>query len=119
MEIGKILWNGTVEKEYHGQGFIYKNYENFKNKTGICYISEYGTDNIKEDDDYYTYEIMEKETEQAFNDYNVDREKHSVSDMIETVFDMVDWQSYTTLLYELIGGLEDQEEPKNETLNLL
>ena len=45
-EIGKITDNGIVEKEYFGQGFIYKNYNNFKDKKGICYISEYQADKI-------------------------------------------------------------------------
>lgn len=39
--IGKILPNGVVIKEFHEQGFIYKNYEAFNNKTDeICYIPE-------------------------------------------------------------------------------
>jgi len=29
---------GTFEKTYSGQGFVYKNHDNFQKRNGICYI---------------------------------------------------------------------------------
>lgn len=108
--IGKILEDGTVEKEYCGQGNIYKNGENFEKKEGICYIGEYGSDNVNTDDDFDTYQSMLEETKQAYIDFNVDQEKHPIEKTITTVFEMLDWQCFSSLLYEVINCLEDEEE---------
>ena len=116
MEIGKILDDGTVEKEYYGQGFIYKNEENFEKSerfghainVGICYISEYGTDNVKENDDFETYDSMKKQVEEAYKEYTINPLIYPIEKMVKVVFEMLDWQGFSTLLYETIDCLPDE-----------
>lgn len=110
MEIGKILEDGTIEKEYSGQGFIYKNDENFENKTGICYVSEYGASNVQDDDGdgYETYESMKEQTEQAYKDLEINPVTYPIEKLIAVVFEMLDWQGFGTLLYEVIECLDDE-----------
>jgi hypothetical protein len=47
--IGKQLPNGSYKKGYSDTGFCYKNYDNFQNKSGVCYIPQ-------DSDDKYTYQ---------------------------------------------------------------
>src|SRR5690606_37312170 len=67
--IGKLLPNNKVELERSGQGYIYKNFEAFKNKTNeICYIPEYGIDEENNIEQSYTYnDFLEFATEYLKN----------------------------------------------------
>ena len=108
-KIGEILENGTVEKEYCQQGFIFKDDEAFENKKGICYISEYGTENIKEDQDgCETYRSMYQDTKEAYRILGINPAKYPIKKLTAVVFDMLDWQSFGTLLYEVIESMEDR-----------
>ena len=106
-KIGNILEDGTVEKEYFGQGYIYRDDEAFDNKKGICYIAEYGSDNINKDDNFSTYETMIAETTEAYKMEGVDPAKYPIENMIMFVWELLDWQMFSTLLYETIDRLED------------
>jgi len=70
--IGYKKKNGVFQKEFYQQGYIYKNYQNFSKKKGICYIPELS-------DTKYTY--------QDFLDICGGNK-----DMAEFVFETVDWQ---------------------------
>jgi len=108
MEIGKILEDGTVQKGYTAQGFVYKNDENFENKSGICYISEYSTNNINEEpESCETYESIIEQVEEAYKIYHVNPAAYPVEKLAAVVFEMVDWQGFGTLLYEVIDCLDD------------
>lgn len=113
MEIGKILSNGKVEKEYFMEGYIYKNKKNFDNKEGICYIAEYQCgDNIidkrsLEGKDYETYNSMLEKVDKAYKDYNIDETKYGKETMLESVFEDLDWQYFDTLLFEYIDSLDE------------
>lgn len=112
MKIGRILKNGIVEKEYFRQGYIYKNYDNFKNKKGICYIAEYQSDKIDDKSiegiDYETYDSMMKHINWAYETYKIDETKYSKELMLDSVFEGVDWQHFSTLLDEFIECLDDE-----------
>lgn len=111
MNIGNIDEVGLVEKEFFNQGYIYKNYENFKNKQGICYISEYQTDvidcNCIEGEDYETYNSMLDKVNNAYDYYKIDETKISKNCVLDMVFEMLDWQSFDTLLDEYIENLDE------------
>lgn len=81
MEIGKISPDGTVEKDFYVQGWIYKNYDNFEKKKGVCYVPELS-------DEKYTYDDFLKICK---NDKTLAR----------LVFELVDWQHPETLADEL------------------
>lgn len=120
--IGRILENGEVEKGGTIQGFVYKNFDNFYARQGICYISEYGCENVLtcDEEGYDTYESMLKETKRIYEREHVDPKQYPIELMIETVFDMVDWQGFETLLIEIVDSLDDdcfleiEEENENE-----
>lgn len=120
MEVGKILSNGKVEKEYFREGYIYKNKNNFDNKVGICYIAEYQCeDNIInkksiEGKDYETYNSMLEKVEKAYKDYNIDETKYSKEDLLESVFEGLDWQHFDTLLFDYIDSLDEEKRCKYE-----
>lgn len=123
MEIGKIV-NNKVEKEFFRQGHIYKNTDNFEKKSGICYIAEYQCDydvldnESVEGRDYETYDSMKEQVDKAYKMYNIDETKYRKETMLATVFEMVDWQFFSTLLYEVIDSLDDEyflkEDDKND-----
>lgn len=98
-EIGKITKEGKIEKEYHGQGYIYKNFENFYKREGICYVSEYDGDSVETGGISYSG-ILEDVC-----DYlvlcGVDLTKvpdKIIEGMVEDVFETVDWQFTTSLI---------------------
>lgn len=85
-KIGEILENGEIEKGESSQGMIYKDYEAFKNKSGVCYVPEL-------DDKQYTYS--------DFLDLVTGNEN-----LAEIIFSLVDWQSPETKLEELVSNDE-------------
>lgn len=123
-KIGEILEDGTVKKEFFGQGNIYKNLANFYRKEGICYISEYQADKItkksKEGEDYETYQSIYNKVKEAFELEKVNKEKYSLEDFTETIINYLDWQTADSLISEYIESLDDEyfldynEELENE-----
>jgi len=104
--IGKLLGNNKVELEWSGQGYIYKNYKAFKNKTEeICYIPEYGVDEEDNIELSYTYkDFIEFATEYLKENPNCEFTAEQVA---EELFNTVDWQSVEILLYEYDNGVWD------------
>ena len=103
MVIGKYIpatgdTEEVVEKEFFGQGFIYKNDEAFrKNMDEICYIPEFSrlscfNEETNEDVEYGSHT---KYTRRDFINLCNDNEK-----LAEMLFDDVDWQHPESLLEE-------------------
>ena len=70
--IGRKLADGTYEREFYQQAWIYKNPGNFAKKIGVCYVPELS-------DSEYTY--------RDFLELCGGNEQ-----LAEYVFEMVDWQ---------------------------
>jgi len=94
MKTGIILKNGDVEKSEgpNQQGYIYQDIEAFDKKEGICYIPEYGSDNINEN----------KDTIYSYNDFL--KLAGGNPRVAKFIFESVDWQFPETYLEE---SLED------------
>lgn len=98
-EIGRILEDGTIEKEYFRQGYIYKSYENFYKREGICYVSEHDEGKIGEvgvsyegiRDDVIDYLLLCKVDVQKVPETLIET-------MVEDVFETVDWQYASSLI---------------------
>lgn len=108
--IGNILTDGTIEKEYFRQGYVYKNYENFYKRDGICYVSEYDGDNIN--DAGISFEGICEEVVDYLKEYDVDMTKitdKQIEGMAEDLFEAVDWQFVCSLVTDgwLEGYIED------------
>ena len=108
--IGKILEDGTIEKEYYRQGYIYKNYENFYKREGICYVSEYDGTNIN--DAGISFEGICEEVINYLKDCDINLEKitdSQIASMAEELFEEVDWQYVGSLIMDgwLEGYIED------------
>lgn len=108
--IGKVLEDGTIEKEYFRQGYIYKNSENFYKREGICYVSEYDGDNIN--DAGISFEGICEEVVDYLKEYDVNLEKITdmqIEGMAEDLFETVDWQYVSSLIMDdwLEGYIED------------
>ncbi len=108
--IGKVLEDGTIEKEYFRQGYIYKNSENFYKREGICYVSEYDGDNIN--DAGISFEGICEEVVDYLKEYDVNLEKitdRQIEGMAEDLFETVDWQYVSSLIMDdwLEGYIED------------
>lgn len=109
-QIGKILSDGTIEKEYFRQGYIYKNFENFYKREGVCYVSEHDENNIN--DAGISFEGICEEVTDYLELNGVDLNKVTFEDieiMAEDVFEQVDWQFVCSLIYEdyLEGYIEN------------
>lgn len=107
-EIGKINSDGTIEKGKTEQGYVYKNYENFFKREGICYIPEYG----ESTQDGVTFDDIINEVKQYLVENNINLEKipqRTIENMAFDVFDTVDWQYTSTLIDDdwLEGWIED------------
>lgn len=102
--IGKLIGNNKVELEWSGQGYIYKNFEAFKNKTDeICYIPEYGVDEEDNIEQSYTYkDFIDFATEYLKNNPNCEFTTEQVA---EELFYTVDWQSVEVLMDEYDNGV--------------
>ena len=110
-EIGKILENGKIIKEYEGQGYIYKNYENYYKREGICYVSEYDGDTIG--DAGISYSGILEEVCDYLVLYGVDITKvpdRIIKGMVDDVFENVDWQSPSSLIMgdEYLSGYVEE-----------
>ena len=128
--IGEIKEDGTVVKEYFGQGLIYKNFKNFEQKSGPCYIAEYqgekGTgfhDNIVDDElktknfndmvegeDYETYDTIIKQVKDEYARRNQKVSEQTIEDTAKEVFYEVDWQYISSLLDEWLDAEVDEVE---------
>ena len=100
-EIGKVL-----EKEFCRQGYIYKNYENFYKREGICYVSEYDGNNINEAG--ISFEGICEEVVDYLRDCDVNLNKITNSEiekMAEDLFQEVDWQYVGSLILD--GWLDE------------
>ena len=109
-QIGKILPDGTIEKEYFRQGYIYKNFENFYKREGICYVSELDENNIN--DAGISFEGICEDVRDYLVVNGVYLNKVTFDDieiMAEDVFEQVDWQFACSLIQDdwLEGYLED------------
>lgn len=123
-QIGEILPDGTIEKEYFRQGYIYKNFENFYKREGICYVSELDENNIN--DAGISFEGICEDVRDYLVVNGVDLNKVPFEDieiMAEDVFEQVDWQFACSLIQDdwLEGYLEDFSDEyfvngKNEVL---
>ncbi len=105
-EVGKVLEDGTIEKEHYRQGYIYKNYENFYKREGICYVSEYDGTNINEAG--ISFEGICEEVIDYLRENGVDLNKvadKKIEDMAEDLFEEVDWQYVSSLISD--GWLEE------------
>lgn len=124
-EIGKILKDGTIQKEYFRQGYIYKNYENFFKRDGICYVSEHDGNKIGETG--VSYEGICNDILNYLVLSGIDVKKvpiRTINEMAFDVFECVDWQYPSSLiegdqyLDEYIKDLPDdyffEKEKENE-----
>lgn len=99
--------------EHTNQGIVYKDYDAYKNGTGICYIPEYG---FEKDYSYFEAEDTEigsytKEGiyEEVIDMLNQDNYRNFfkkipdklVKEISDYLFDTVDWQHITSLAYEI------------------
>lgn len=97
--IGKLLGNNKVELEWSGQGYIYKNFKAFLNKTEeICYIPEHGIDEEDNIELSYSYKDFIKFATEYLKD-NTNCEL-TTEELAEELFNIVDWQLVETLLNE-------------------
>ena len=115
--VGRILPDGKIEKEFEGQGYIYKNYRAFFEKTDeVCYVPEYSTSSVEDketvdDDSKYTYKDFVR-IAQKFIDENEDvqeyckEEELTAEDIAQDIFETIDWQSPETLIvdWEMCGA---------------
>lgn len=124
-EIGKILEDGTVKKEYFQEGHIYKNICNFYRQNGICYISEGQADKLDKNsiagEDYETYQTIYEKVKEAYDRAKIDDKKYSLKDFISTIFNDLNWQSVEALTMDSIDALDneyflDKDEEETETL---
>ena len=122
-EIGKILEDGTVKKEYFQEGHIYKNICNFYRQDGICYISQ--ADKLDKNsipgEDYETYQTIYEKVKEAYDRAKIDEKKYSLKDFISTIFNDLNWQSVEALTMDSIDALDneyflDKDEEETETL---
>lgn len=124
-EIGKILEDGTVKKEYFQEGHIYKNICNFYRQDGICYISEGQADKLDKNsipgEDYETYQTIYEKVKEAYDRAKIDEKEYSLKDFISTIFNDLNWQSVEALTMDSIDALDneyflDKDEEETETL---
>ena len=128
--IGEIKEDGTVVKEYYGQGLIYKNFKNFEAKQGPCYIAEYQGekgagfhDNIVSDElktknfndmvegeDYETYDTIIKQVKDEYARRNQKVSEQTIEDTAKEIFYEVDWQYVSSLLDEWLDAEVDEVE---------
>ena len=101
--LGKILPDGTIEKEYSGNGFIYKNPDAFYNSPNeICYVSELDKDNIEEGVGWTYKQILE--LAQKFIKENKEIKKYcgesgtTARQIAENIFDECSWESPATII---------------------
>ncbi|TSC54110.1 MAG: Uncharacterized protein LiPW30_766 [Parcubacteria group bacterium LiPW_30] len=79
--IGQKLPNGTYQKDFYRQGFVYKNFGNFQNQSGVCYVPELS------------------ETEYTYQDFL--EMSGGNAEVAKDIFETVDWQHPETYLQEI------------------
>jgi len=109
--IGKIK-NGIITLEHYGQGYIYKNFEAFNNKTDeICYVPELCSDDkiktVKNSTTYNYNDFLELcqgmyDTEEGVKEW-CDKNNVTPHMIAVDLFESVDWQHPETLLNEWIN----------------
>jgi hypothetical protein len=114
--IGKILPNGKIEKEYKGQGWIYKNPVAFQSKSDeVCYVPEYSGNGINIDEVFDESKYTQKDfvrIAQEFINNNEDvktyceEEGVTAEDIAIDIFETVDWQHPESLIgdWEMSGA---------------
>lgn len=108
--IGKLLEDNKVELEYYIQGYIYKDFNAFENKTNdICYIPEYGVDDDNTIEDSYTYQDFLDIAKGVFDSNGFEGKPEVLAGKL---FEFCDWQSPETLVEEWgdMGEYEDYPE---------
>jgi len=101
--IGKLNSDGTIEKSYYNQGYIYKDFKAYEQKKDvICYVPEFN-------DDGYTPKDFQLLAETAFKDNNWKGNPQVLADLL---FDTVDWQSPETLIDEWHNMSEFDDYPE-------
>lgn len=117
-----LLENGVFHAEQSSDGYIYKNFNAFNSKEGICYIPSIVFESVSTED--ITLEIIEALGEKAYS-YNDFLELcNNNENAAEYVFSCVSWESPSTTLEQLcVSGilcehcfdeLEDGEECSKE-----
>lgn len=98
--IGKIE-NGIITKEFYGQGFVYKNFKAFENKTDeVCYVPEFSSDEGDESlegNSTYTYNDFISIAKEAFKDLGFEGSPETLAKLL---FESCNWQSPETLVSE-------------------
>ena len=102
--IGSIDKQGNIEKEYHNQGFIYKNFDVFKSKSDeVCYVAENDDDVLKEGVGINYQGLVNLcqefiDRNEAVQEYikSYEGEGTDAESMAEYLFDSLDWQFPTT-----------------------
>lgn len=98
-EIGKILEDGIIQKEFFRQGYIYKNFENFYKREGICYVSEYDGDKVGEAGISYDGIRESVLNYLILSDVDINKvPEEAINKMIYEVFECVDWQYVNSLI---------------------
>jgi len=110
MNYGTIK-NGIVELGYNGEGFCYKNLENFTKKEGICYIGEHGVNEdasvyVVADSDTYTYEDLVELCKEFKTKNEVEK---NIETIVNFLFERLDWQTPSTIIdeFENFGTFEE------------
>lgn len=96
--LGKINKCGLIEHEYTGNGFVYKNFDEFEAKSNKpCYAPEYA-ETVEEAYSYkdlfeITKEFVERNEE--VQEY-IAENKLSIEHITEVLFESLDWQDPNT-----------------------
>lgn len=91
-----IISNGhifDIEEGYTGEGYIYKDYDAFKSGEGICYVSEFGLEEIRKN--LTDLEARYENGEMSNEEYRVEREKIILEggETRQTIIDQV-WDAW-------------------------
>lgn len=89
--IGKIHTDGRIEKEFSGNGFIYKNLNAFEKQTDeVCYIPELDDNEFIGEGIGYTYKDFLKLATEFKNKNNVT--DFTPEEIAYNLFETCDWQ---------------------------
>ncbi len=108
--MNKKDWKGVIVDTINTwQGTVYKNEKAFKTKSKKvpCYIPEYflsfcdfeDKGKIEDSEGVYFYQDFIEMVEEYFKEEKLS--KKEIKNRAEIIFEMVDWQSPETLIYEL------------------
>ena len=113
--IGKINTDGTIEKEFHVQGFVYKDFDAYtQNQEAICYVPEFTNEDDTEN--VYTPQDFLYLAEELFTTNEYEGDPQVLADML---FESVDWQCPETLLDEWDNMGEFDEYPESHGIEKL